>query len=99
MFFQSIVKYSPFAPQITHDCEKALNRAEEDSPDDHGCHYIDWSAELPKVLDLKDIDKLLSSKSLFARKFDEQKSRELIIALENQLVRELYVQPVLHPPT
>jgi hypothetical protein len=40
---------------------------------------------MPKVLDLEDLDRLLHSKSLFARKVNEQQSAELIARLENLL--------------
>jgi hypothetical protein len=77
---------SPFASQITHDFETTAGGTECSSSNEHGCHYIDWSAKvekLPKILDLEDFDKLLSSKALFARKFDEQESGKLIARLES----------------
>jgi hypothetical protein len=85
IFFHSIVKQSPFAPRITHDFETASSQEEYALSNEHGCHYIDWNARgdaLPKVLDLEDLDKLLSSKCLFARKFDEQRSGALVARLE-----------------
>jgi hypothetical protein len=86
--FQSIVKQSPFAARLSHDFEKESNQTEYFLSNEHGCHYIDWSEERdghPKVLDLEDLHKLLSSRSLFARKFDEKQSAQLITRLENVL--------------
>jgi hypothetical protein len=86
--FHSILKQSPFASRISHDFEKVPNHTEYALSNEHGCHYLDWnspSPALPKVLELEDFDKLVRSKCLFARKFDEQRSRELIARLENML--------------
>jgi hypothetical protein len=88
VFFHSIVKHSPFAPRIIHDFETPSNREKYSSTNEHGCHYIDWGAKiakLPKILELEDLDKLLSCKSLFARKFDENKSAKLIAKIESML--------------
>jgi hypothetical protein len=88
IFFHSIVKQSPFASQITHDFETAPNQEEYFLSDEHGTHCINWHVQPdghPKVLDMEDFDKLLHSQSLFARKFDEQKSAQLIARLENML--------------
>ena len=88
IFFQSIVKQSPFAAEITHDFETASDLDEFFLINEHGCHYIDWNSEgerLPKVLDLADRDKLLNSNALFARKFDEPRSEPLIAELQRIL--------------
>ena len=88
IFFHSIVKQSPFASRITHDFETAPDQAEYFRCNEHGCHYIDWNApsgSLPKVLDPQDFHRLLHSNSLFARKFDEQRSGGLIRMLESAL--------------
>jgi hypothetical protein len=88
IFFHSIVKQSPFALRLTHDFEAAPDQTEYFQSNEHGCHYIDWntpSPTMPKVLDPEDLDKLLHSKSLFARKINEQQSAELIARLENLL--------------
>jgi len=85
IFFQSIVKSSPFAAEITHDFEIKLDLDEFFRSNEHGCQYIDWNAQgerLPKVLDLLDLHKLLNSDALFARKFEEQRSRLLLDELE-----------------
>lgn len=84
-FFHSIVKASPFSPDISHDFERGGDpRAFVKSPD-HGCHYIDWDparAVLPKVLGLEDLGKLARSPALFARKFQERESSALLNELE-----------------
>lgn len=84
IFFHSIVKHSPFAGQLSHDCERAASLTEYYASNDHGCHYIDWNAPqqaLPKVLTMADLPALQRSAALFARKFDETCSRELLQAL------------------
>jgi len=84
-FFHSIVKASPFSPDISHDFERRGDpRALLKSPE-HGCHYIDWDPSrtvLPKVLDLEDLGKLARSPALFARKFQERESSALLDELE-----------------
>jgi len=85
IFFHSIVKHSPFAARISHDFETATDQDEFSSSNDHGSHYVDWNASaetLPRILDEQDLDELLRSKALFARKFDEQRSGALIALLE-----------------
>ena len=87
IFFHSIVKHSPFAPRITHDFETAVHRPEYFLSNEHGCRYIDWNAKattLPKTFDLQDLDRLLGSTCLFARKFDQQRSADLITTLESR---------------
>lgn len=88
IFFHSIVKRSPFSENISHDFEAGIESTE---PNEHGCHYIDWSAKKarsPKVLDMSDLEALLASKALFARKFDERVSRDLLDALERRIRRD-----------
>jgi Core-2/I-Branching enzyme len=87
IFFHSIIKSSRFAENITHDFER------EDSLDAymrsnlHGCHYIDWNTvgvSLPKVLGTSDLDAIIGSGALFARKFEGDGSRELRDRLEER---------------
>ena len=88
ILFISILKNSPFSSKITHDFEKAASREEYFRSNDHGSHYIDWNARdttLPKVLGMEDVDSLLKSNCLFARKFDEQRSADLVKFLEERL--------------
>jgi len=86
-FFHSLIKQSPFAERISHDFEQASSLADFFAANDHGCHYIDWNAAgkvLPKVLTLDDLPALQRSPSLFARKFDPIRSRDLLQVLERE---------------
>lgn len=81
IFFNSIVKNSAFAADITHDFERINNLDEYFRSNVHGCHYIDWNArkvKLPKILDESDFDILRMSEALFARKFREPESFGLL---------------------
>ena len=40
--------------------------------------YIDWSRGNPYIWRIEDYDQLINSNYLFARKFDEKESKELI---------------------
>ncbi len=85
IFFHSIVKSSPFAGKITHDFERAPSLDLYRQTNLHGCHYIDWNAvgvPLPKVLGPADLDAVLASGALFARKFEGDFSAEVVGQLE-----------------
>ena len=89
IFFQSILKQSPFAQQITHDFETASDLSKFQRSNDHGCHYVDWNSPTdprPKILEMEDFDHLMNSNCTFARKFQEQRSGELITRLEETLL-------------
>ena len=88
IFFHSIVKSSPFAANLTHDFEKANDLTSYFALNEHGCHYIDWNAKgvtLPKVLNEGDLNNLLSSRALFARKFREDISGNLLQMLRKSI--------------
>jgi hypothetical protein len=88
IFFHSIIKSSAFADRITHDFEATADTEAFMLSNEHGCHYIDWtthSGTQPKVLGMDDFDRLRQSNCLFARKFDEQHSRELTDQVERLL--------------
>jgi len=88
IFFTTIVKQSPFSEKITQDFESMRDLTEYCLRNDHGAHYIDWQTKgvpLPKVLELDDLDNLLKSEALFARKFDERRSEALLARLEDLL--------------
>ena len=88
IFFNSIVKFSPFAANITHDFESVIDQKSYFSLNEHGCHYIDWNAEgltLPKVLNESDFSRLLNSEALFARKFREPESSNLLYNLKKAI--------------
>lgn len=85
IMFQTMLKASPYASAISHDCTVL-----DVPPDDtvHGCHYIDWSqhdASSPKTLDLTDLPRLQRSSALFARKMDPVRSATLLAALDEQV--------------
>ena len=86
IFFHSIIKHSPFSEHITHDFEKIACLSKFMSMNEYGCHHMIWSegARSPKVLDSSDINFLINSQALFARKFDEKISEELISILEQK---------------
>ena len=89
IFFHSIVKNSPFATNITHDFEKETCLNSFFASNEHVCHYVDWNTKgvfLPKVLDINDLDSLVNSEALFARKIDEKISRNLVEILEERIL-------------
>jgi hypothetical protein len=51
-------------------------------------HYIDWNPkrENPTQLNLSDFDQLTKSDALFARKFNEKKSKELLDAIDQKIL-------------
>jgi len=83
VFFQTIIKASPFGDRISHDFEKCPLGG-----NDCGGHYVVWDEEanaLPKVLDETDFEDLVKSRALFARKFDETVSKGLIEMVEKRI--------------
>jgi hypothetical protein len=91
IFFHSIVKSCPFGAKISHDFETAPSMDAYWQSSVHGCHYIDWNAvgvSLPKVLGLSDLDAVLASGALFARKFEGDGSRALRDQVERLLAEQ-----------
>ena len=89
IFFQTLVLNSPYAKDcryydrdITHSTGimKNENKAY--------LHYIDWNPkrENPTQLNLSDFDQLKNSDALFARKFNETKSKELLDAIDQKIL-------------
>ena len=81
IFFHTLVKHSPFGEAIAQDFSTGPY------PDHvlHGNHFIDWGGLRPRqrlTLDERDLDDLLASDALFARKFDERKSSRLLDLLD-----------------
>jgi len=66
IFFHSLVMASPFAGEV------GARRS----------HYVDWVDDRPRVLDERDWPALAASPALFARKFDETRSRALLARLD-----------------
>ncbi len=86
-FFHSIVKASPFAPAISQDYSGGTKPGPEDA-NVYGAHYIDWAAAReagPKVLTTADLPALRTTPALFARKFMEPESDEVVAELEEIL--------------
>jgi len=84
ILFHSLVRASPFAEAILHDFERGT------CADDvhHANHYIDWTATNwcgPSTLDERDLPALLASEALFARKFDQERSRRLLALIDDQV--------------
>jgi len=88
IYFQSIVKNSPFCHRLIHDYETRNDFTEFSLLNEHGCHYIDWNSKntkLPKVLDLGDYYFLLKTEMLFARKFESGKSSSILSAIDDYI--------------
>src|SRR5262249_6356220 len=76
-FFHPPVKPPPFAGATPQDFSA------RPSPDrlHHGNHFIDWAGLRQRdnlTLDARDLEDLLASDALFARKFDEDRSGRLL---------------------
>ena len=73
-FFQSILLSSPLADSIVND----------------DLRYIDWSegGASPRVLTSYDLDRMLASNALFARKFDPRVDSEVLDALDSHMDAE-----------
>ncbi len=93
VFFHSLLKRSPFAGAISQDFSDGVH------PDHthHANHFIDWPNfnRRKLVLETRDFDALLASDALFARKFDERRSRHLLDMLD----REVHADPRDAPST
>jgi len=90
MLFPTVVLNSPFAEQCRY-YERDIKNAKEILRTENKAylHYIDWSAgrENPTVLNMTDFEALQKSERLFARKFDEEKSRELLDRIDEMLLK------------
>ncbi len=67
-------------PEEIYVATVIVNSKRSDNIINDNLRYIDWQSEqrgLPAVLDSTDFVKILSSNSLFARKFDVEKSKQL----------------------
>jgi hypothetical protein len=82
IFFHTIVNASPFKDRAVHHFDWS---SQDDN--DRGSHYVDWTGDgaSPKVLDEDDLDRLLRSSCLFARKFSEPRSARLLTLLEKHI--------------
>ena len=83
MFFQTVVLNSPFKTQcfLFAECQSIEKPTNENKA---YLHYIDWSnhRKMPAVLTKHDFEILQQSSCFFARKFDIEKSKSLLDALD-----------------
>ena len=82
MLFQSIILNSPHAARCRfHSRDQGQTMANENNA---SLHYIDWDLkrERPAVLDERDLEPMLESGFMFARKFDEIRSEKLLASLD-----------------
>lgn len=80
VFFHTLVKASPFAGRISHDLGPVAANV-------YGTHWVAWHDGQPRVLDERDLPALRASDALFARKFDETRSRALLDRLSEEVAR------------
>lgn len=93
IFLQTLLKASPFAGRIAQDGTRAGTEDDQD-PNVHGCHYVDWSdstSSSPKILAIEDLDRMVRSTALFARKIDPVRSAPLLAALDERAERHTMV--------
>jgi hypothetical protein len=70
LFFQTLIMNSPLRDSIVND----------------NLRYLDWSREpAPAVLGVGDLDRMLRSDKLFARKFDETVDRDVLDRLDEAI--------------
>lgn len=72
IFFQTVVLNSPFQHQVVSD----------------NLRYIDWSPERedPAILDKTDFENILYSSSLFARKFDINRDKDILDMIDQNIL-------------
>jgi hypothetical protein len=74
LFFQTLIMNSPLRETVVND----------------NLRYLDWSREpAPAVLGVGDLDRMLGSDKLFARKFDETVDRDVLDRLDDEIDREV----------
>jgi hypothetical protein len=81
MVFHTIIRNSPLAAHISHDLTRGDGERE---PHLNGAHFADWdrpNPAAPRTLVAEDLPLLLESEALFGRKFDTERSADLIDAL------------------
>jgi Core-2/I-Branching enzyme len=70
LFFQTLIMNSPLRDSVVND----------------NLRYLDWSREpAPAVLGVGDLDRMLGSEKLFARKFDETVDRDVLDRLDEAI--------------
>ena len=80
LYFQTVLLNSPEAVR----CSGYEDLVPSPNENDVYLHYIDWSddREGPAILESRDLESLLASSYLFARKFDEGRSSDLLDRLD-----------------
>ncbi|MBQ8885924.1 MAG: glycosyl transferase [Clostridia bacterium] len=83
MFLQSIVVSSPFIKNLVSDnfCDNYKNIM----------YCIDWKRGKPYEYTLSDYDELIKSEMLFARKFNWEKDKEIVLALLKHVQGEIEI--------
>jgi hypothetical protein len=88
IMFHTIVLNSPHAESCRHydrDIKKLMK-----NENNAYLHYIDWdkAREDPAILQIQDLDKLMQSEALFARKFNETRSKQVLDAIDRQIAAD-----------
>jgi len=90
MFFQTVVLNSAFARQCRfYERDVVEGRSPLKNENLAYLHYIDWSKdrEDPALLDMRDYESIKRSEALFARKFSESTSKEVLDQIDRYLRR------------
>ena len=88
ILIQTIVLNSPFASRCRfYDRDVLTNRTPLMNENKAYLHYVDWDGgrDNPAILDMRDYNMLERSDRLFARKFDEFRSKELLDSIDLHL--------------
>lgn len=90
IFFQTLLLNSPHAAYCYHN-EEETEKSRRYSLNENKAarlHHVDWSIgrENPAVFDINDFSALQESDALFARKFSESKSEELLDCIDGILL-------------
>jgi hypothetical protein len=95
IFFQTIVMNSPFA-EYCRFYDKDINQTYKNENKAY-LHYINWdpARENPAIFNLSDFQSLMESPALYARKFNEAKSLDLLYAIDEQIKKP----PIDSPPS
>ena len=89
IFFQTLVLNSEYATQCRYYARDILHSIRFMKNENKAyLHYIDWSKrrENPAILDMRDLQKLRESEFLFARKFSEKLSKELLDFIDREIL-------------